>query len=375
MDNKPEHPLPLPLAASVLASQNEQPSAAGAEAPSPLEILATQVSLCSGEQRFSSSKRGERSHRGGEPDRCKGFLMQCGLYFTYRSSLSPERKIAYVLSRLTSKALEWGTALMKSESALLADYDAFVMELREVFHHPRQGSACGTGQCMRTEPTKDAPGHAACSRICPGLQNLGRQYRMERRGSYRCVHRKLAPGAKGRAAVSPGRGAGCTSRGHVRSFAAGEDMQSSSWICWRHHPGLSPCRSERRPRPRRPLARAVAELGGLGSVGECDGAEPSGAAEGPLKKAGKTEVAPSSAAHSPASAPHYVGEFCYDYQELYFCVRLSVITVFAFKPESFRCVFSMDNKPEHPLPLPLSQRHNTATSIAIFLKNPQHQTF
>ena len=46
----------------------------------------------------------------GEPDKCRGFLLQCSVYFDNSPASSDQAKIAFIVLRLASKALEWATA-------------------------------------------------------------------------------------------------------------------------------------------------------------------------------------------------------------------------------------------------------------------------
>uniref|UniRef100_A0A3Q2EAZ1 CCHC-type domain-containing protein n=1 Tax=Cyprinodon variegatus TaxID=28743 RepID=A0A3Q2EAZ1_CYPVA len=72
----------------------------------------------------------------GLPSECKGFLFQCKLFFEDSPSSFPDdkKKIAFILSRLSGKALEWAEARFASESSLNCSFEEFVQEFMQVFY-------------------------------------------------------------------------------------------------------------------------------------------------------------------------------------------------------------------------------------------------
>ncbi|KAG1968686.1 retrotransposon-derived protein PEG10 [Pimephales promelas] len=48
-------------------------------------------------------------------------------------------KVAYIITLLTGKALDWATALWEQKSPLTGSCDLFVEEMKKVFHHPTSG--------------------------------------------------------------------------------------------------------------------------------------------------------------------------------------------------------------------------------------------
>ncbi|KAL0151330.1 hypothetical protein M9458_053324 [Cirrhinus mrigala] len=71
----------------------------------------------------------------GEPEGCSGFLLQCSLFIEANSQSFPNdiAKIAFVMSLLTGRALQWAEALWNGKSAVLASLDTFFTHFREVF--------------------------------------------------------------------------------------------------------------------------------------------------------------------------------------------------------------------------------------------------
>uniref|UniRef100_A0AAR2KVS4 DUF4939 domain-containing protein n=1 Tax=Pygocentrus nattereri TaxID=42514 RepID=A0AAR2KVS4_PYGNA len=74
---------------------------------------------------------------GGDPDKCRGFLLQCSVFFVNSPPSYDQAKISFVISRLTEKALEWATASWNSSHRL--SYAQFVREFKLVFDHPYEG--------------------------------------------------------------------------------------------------------------------------------------------------------------------------------------------------------------------------------------------
>ncbi|XP_051553204.1 protein LDOC1-like [Myxocyprinus asiaticus] len=56
---------------------------------------------------------------------------------------SDTMKIAYVITLLSGKAGEWGTAMWDNRHACCSSYEAFPMELLRVFNHTAQGREAG----------------------------------------------------------------------------------------------------------------------------------------------------------------------------------------------------------------------------------------
>jgi len=67
---------------------------------------------------------------------CKGFLFQCRLIFQNSPGSFPtdQKKITFILSQLTGRALEWAEARFASEESLSCHYTDFVSEFSQVFN-------------------------------------------------------------------------------------------------------------------------------------------------------------------------------------------------------------------------------------------------
>lgn len=74
----------------------------------------------------------------GEAVSCNGFLLQCSLYF----ELQPHQfttewaKVAFIISLLMGRALQWAEPLWNSQSPRINSLDSFVKHFREVFSQP-----------------------------------------------------------------------------------------------------------------------------------------------------------------------------------------------------------------------------------------------
>ncbi|KAL6488152.1 hypothetical protein MHYP_G00047780 [Metynnis hypsauchen] len=77
----------------------------------------------------------------GDPETCRGFLLQCSLVFEQQPSRFPtERsKVAYMTSLLTGRALAWATSLWERASPDTASGESFMSAMRTTFHNPRGG--------------------------------------------------------------------------------------------------------------------------------------------------------------------------------------------------------------------------------------------
>ncbi len=72
---------------------------------------------------------------------CRGFITQCSLAFQLQPSSFPTEssRVAYIITLLTWRALEWATALLVHCSPFTSDSEQFLAEMRRVFHHPGGG--------------------------------------------------------------------------------------------------------------------------------------------------------------------------------------------------------------------------------------------
>ena len=77
----------------------------------------------------------------GEPGTCRSFLSQCSLTLELQASTFPTERsrVAYIITLLTGKAREWGTALWDSNDPMCASYNDFTKEMKEVFDRSVSG--------------------------------------------------------------------------------------------------------------------------------------------------------------------------------------------------------------------------------------------
>ncbi|RXN35854.1 Pol poly [Labeo rohita] len=71
----------------------------------------------------------------GEPKSCKSFLIQCEVVFSLQSRTyaSETSKVAYVISLLTGRAREWGTAVWESQARCCFEFESFKDEMIKTF--------------------------------------------------------------------------------------------------------------------------------------------------------------------------------------------------------------------------------------------------
>jgi hypothetical protein len=81
----------------------------------------------------------------GNPSRCKGFILQCSLFIAQQPTLytTEAGKIAFVCSLLTGRALDWITAVWRSDGSAFLTFEIFLQRFREVFEHSREGKSAG----------------------------------------------------------------------------------------------------------------------------------------------------------------------------------------------------------------------------------------
>ncbi|KAL0153760.1 hypothetical protein M9458_050876 [Cirrhinus mrigala] len=108
------------------------PSPSAQAVPIPTESIRP-IMLSSSEPKLPAPEQFD-----GNPDKCRGFITQCTLVFKLQPSCFPTEssKVAYVVTLLTGKALDWATALWDQQSPLTENSDAFISEIKRVFYHP-----------------------------------------------------------------------------------------------------------------------------------------------------------------------------------------------------------------------------------------------
>ncbi|KAL6471818.1 hypothetical protein MHYP_G00204680 [Metynnis hypsauchen] len=115
-------------------------AAAGASAAAPAlasPLPPTDPTPIRGEASVANPER-----YAGDPETCRGFLLQCSLVFEQQPSRFPtERsKVAYMTSLLTGRALACATSLWERASPDTASGESFMSAMRTTFHNPRGGN-------------------------------------------------------------------------------------------------------------------------------------------------------------------------------------------------------------------------------------------
>ncbi|RXN03065.1 Retrotransposon-derived PEG10 [Labeo rohita] len=81
----------------------------------------------------------------GSPENCRGFITQCTLIFQLQPSCFPtdSSKVAYIITLLTGKALDWASALWDKESPITSNFQCFLAEMKRVFLHSADRGEAG----------------------------------------------------------------------------------------------------------------------------------------------------------------------------------------------------------------------------------------
>ncbi len=85
-----------------------------------------------------TSPMAKPAHFSGSAEECNGFLLQCSLALEIQPQLYPmERaKIAFLISLLTGRALQWAETIWAQAGTITLSSDNFVAHFREVFGRP-----------------------------------------------------------------------------------------------------------------------------------------------------------------------------------------------------------------------------------------------
>lgn len=88
----------------------------------------------------------------GDLGTCRAFLIQCSLVFEQQPTSYPtdRSRVAYLMSLLTGRALDWASAVWDGDSNITHSYRVFATEMRRVFDHPVRGAEAETRLlCLR----------------------------------------------------------------------------------------------------------------------------------------------------------------------------------------------------------------------------------
>ena len=71
----------------------------------------------------------------GEPQLCRAFLTKCSLFFDLQPQTfaSEEAKVALVLTLLSGRASQWGTAVWENKDPCCSSFQSLAVEIKRVF--------------------------------------------------------------------------------------------------------------------------------------------------------------------------------------------------------------------------------------------------
>ncbi|ROL54901.1 Retrotransposon-derived protein PEG10 [Anabarilius grahami] len=94
---------------------------------------------------FAASPMAKPAPYSGSAEDCSGFLLQCDLVLEMQPHLysTDTAKIAFIISQLQGKALQWADSLWTQKGSVVKSYPAFVSHFREVFGKPLTDSSIG----------------------------------------------------------------------------------------------------------------------------------------------------------------------------------------------------------------------------------------
>lgn len=98
----------------------------------------------------------------GTPTKCRGFLLQCSLFVNQQPLLYPTEssRIAFVCSLLTGRALEWATAVWRTDGSAFPSFDTFLQQFCEVFEHSMERGDAGEQLLTLTQGRSSAAEYA-----------------------------------------------------------------------------------------------------------------------------------------------------------------------------------------------------------------------
>lgn len=98
----------------------------------------------------------------GSAEECSGFILQCQLVLEMLASqFSTEHsKIAYVISLLKGRALQWPHTIWDQGGSLTDSFDDFIWHFKVVFSHPASDSSISE-QLLRIRQGRRAITHYA----------------------------------------------------------------------------------------------------------------------------------------------------------------------------------------------------------------------
>ena len=111
----------------------------------------------------------------GDLQQCCGFITQCELMFRHNPSrfYSDDARVAFIVSLLSGRALEWAVATLNSDVSFSSDYARFASEFRLVFDHPHDGSDSASRLHSIYQGNRSVAEYAVEFRILAAKSNWG----------------------------------------------------------------------------------------------------------------------------------------------------------------------------------------------------------
>ncbi len=103
--------------------------------PPPAQATTSVSTIASPSPLLIASPMARPAPFSGVAEECNGFLLQCSLYMENQTHLyTTERsKVSFLISLLSSKALQWAETIWAQAGNITQSFDNFVSHFREVF--------------------------------------------------------------------------------------------------------------------------------------------------------------------------------------------------------------------------------------------------
>lgn len=94
----------------------------------------------------------------GDSRKCQGFLLQCSVFFEQQPGRFPSERsrVAYMLSLLSGRALDWATPLWERGAEEVGTVSRFSQAIRRTFYHPQGGKSAGARLLTLNQGTRSA---------------------------------------------------------------------------------------------------------------------------------------------------------------------------------------------------------------------------
>jgi len=113
--------------------------------PSPAPAITSVSTVSTPSPPVHASPMAKPAPYSGSAEDCSGFLLQCALVLEMQLHLYPTEttKVAFIISHLQGKALQWADSIWSQNSPVTQSYSSFVAHFREVFGRPASDSSIG----------------------------------------------------------------------------------------------------------------------------------------------------------------------------------------------------------------------------------------